>query len=46
MASIPFGSGNTLKNLELAIRGEEFEVKEVHPFYLEIARFQSEKRLK
>ncbi|MEM2077706.1 MAG: rubrerythrin family protein [Thermosphaera sp.] len=38
----PIGPGNTSKNLELAYMGEEHEVNEMYPVYLEIARFQSE----
>ncbi len=41
-AGTPIGPGNTSKNLELAIRGEEFEVNEMYPVYLEAARFQKE----
>ncbi len=44
VAGAPFGPGNTSKNLELAIRGEEFEVNEMYPVYVEIARFQGEKK--
>jgi rubrerythrin len=43
VASAPFGPGNTSKNLELAINGEEFEVNEMYPTYIEIAKFQGEK---
>lgn len=39
-----FGPGSTSKNLELAIMGEEFEVNEMYPAYLEIARLQGEKQ--
>jgi rubrerythrin len=39
----PIGPGNTSKNLELAIMGEEFEIKEMYPVYLEIAKHQGEK---
>ncbi|MEL9941066.1 MAG: rubrerythrin family protein [Ignisphaera sp.] len=38
----PIGPGNTSKNLELAIAGEEYEVKEMYPVFLEIARYQGE----
>ncbi len=38
----PVGPGSTSKNLELAIRGEEFEVNEMYPVYIEIAKFQGE----
>ncbi|MEZ0345611.1 MAG: rubrerythrin family protein [Infirmifilum sp.] len=42
-AGTPAGPGHTLKNLEEAARGEEFEVSEMYPVYLEAARFQGEK---
>ena len=38
-----FGPGDTKKNLKLAIAGEEFEITEMYPTYIEVARFQSEK---
>jgi rubrerythrin len=38
-----FGPGNTLKNLELAIDGETFEIEEMYPAYIEIAKLQDEK---
>lgn len=41
-AGATFGPGNTSKNLELAIMGEEFEVAEMYPVYIEIAKFQGE----
>ena len=44
VAEAPFGPGNTSKNLELAIMGEEFEVTEMYPIYSEIARLQGEKQ--
>lgn len=37
-----FGPGDTLKNLDLAIDGETFEVNEMYPAYMEVARFQKE----
>ncbi len=43
VAGAPVGPGSTSKNLELAIRGEEFEINEMYPVYIEIARFQGEK---
>ncbi|MET1159784.1 MAG: rubrerythrin family protein [Thermoprotei archaeon] len=43
LAGTPIGPGNTSKNLELAIRGEEFEVKEMYPAYYEVAEAQNEK---
>ncbi len=43
LADVPIGPGNTSKNLELAIRGEEFEVNEMYPAYLEIAKLQGDK---
>lgn len=38
-----FGPGDTLKNLDLAIDGENFEVTEMYPVYMEVAKFQGEK---
>lgn len=38
-----FGPGNTLKNLGLAIAGETFEVEEMYPSYIEVAKLQEEK---
>jgi rubrerythrin len=38
-----FGPGDTGKNLGLAIAGETFEVEEMYPTYIEVARFQGEK---
>lgn len=38
-----FGPGDTLKNLGLAIAGESFEIDEMYPTYMEVARFQGEK---
>ncbi len=35
--------GNTVSNLEAAIGGETFEVEEMYPAYLAIARLQNEK---
>ena len=37
------GPGDTLKNLGLAIAGEAFEIAEMYPVYIEVARFQGEK---
>ncbi len=42
VAEAPFGPGSTSKNLELAIMGEEFEVDEMYPAYIEIAKKQGE----
>jgi rubrerythrin len=39
-----FGPGSTSKNLEMAIRGEEFEVNEMYPAYIAIAEAQGEKQ--
>lgn len=44
VAGAPFGPGTTSKNLELAIMGEEFEINEMYPTYIEIAKFQDEKQ--
>jgi rubrerythrin len=38
-----FGPGDTKKNLELAIAGETFEITEMYPTYIEVAKFQGEK---
>ncbi|MCB2182439.1 MAG: rubrerythrin family protein [Desulfobulbaceae bacterium] len=38
-----FGPGNTSKNLQLAIAGETFEIEEMYPTYIEVAKFQNEK---
>lgn len=43
VAGAPFGPGSTSKNLELAIRGEVFEVEEMYPAYIAIARHQKER---
>lgn len=37
-----FGPGNTSKNLGLGIMGEAFEVEEMYPVYMEVAKFQGE----
>jgi len=38
-----FGPGDTSKNLSLAIKGEAFEIEEMYPAYIEVAKFQGEK---
>jgi len=38
-----FGSGSPSQNLEGGIKGETYEINEMYPTYLEIARFQDEK---
>lgn len=38
-----FGPGNTSKNLGLSIAGETFEIEEMYPAYIEVAKFQNEK---
>ena len=38
-----FGPGDTKKNIALAIAGEEFEINEMYPAYIEVAKFQNEK---
>lgn len=38
-----FGPQDTDKNLQLAIMGEEFEITEMYPVYIETAKFQGEK---
>ena len=37
-----FGPGNSEKNLKLAIAGETYEIEEMYPTYIEIAKFQGE----
>ncbi|MHA1803405.1 MAG: rubrerythrin family protein [Promethearchaeota archaeon] len=37
-----FGPGDTLKNLQLGIDGETFEITEMYPAYIETAKFQGE----
>lgn len=38
-----FGPGDTKKNLDLAIMGETYEINEVYPVYIQVAKFQDEK---
>ena len=38
-----FGPGDTSKNLGLAIDGETFEIQEMYPAYIEVAKMQEEK---
>jgi len=38
-----FGPGDSRKNLKLAIAGETFEIEEMYPAYIEVAKFQGEK---
>ncbi len=38
------GSGSTKENLRLAIMGKDFETAEMYPVYIEIAKFQGDKR--
>ncbi|MEM2637719.1 MAG: rubrerythrin family protein [Candidatus Korarchaeota archaeon] len=40
----PIGLGNTSQNLSLAIKGEEFEVKEMYPSYVNVAKFHGDKK--
>ncbi|UNQ73541.1 rubrerythrin family protein [Infirmifilum sp. NZ] len=42
-AGLPIGPGNTSRNLEIGIMGETFEVNEIYPAYIAIARSQGEK---
>ena len=37
-----FGPGDTRKNINLAIAGEEFEITEMYPTYIEVAKLQEE----
>ncbi len=38
------GIGKTLTNLEAALAGETFEISEMYPAYIEVAKTQEEKR--
>lgn len=38
-----FGSTNTSEDLQAGIDGENFEINEMYPTYLEVAKFQKEK---
>lgn len=38
-----FGPGDTSKNLDLSIAGEEYEINEMYPTFIEVAKFQGEK---
>jgi rubrerythrin len=38
-----FGPGDTLKNLGLSIAGESYEIEEMYPAFMEIAKLQGEK---
>lgn len=38
-----FGPGDTRKNLDLSIAGEEYEINEMYPTYIEVAKFQGER---
>ena len=37
-----FGPGDTKKSLKLAIAGENFEITEMYPVYIDVAKFQGE----
>lgn len=37
-----FGPGETIKNLDIALMGEEFEINEMYPVFIEVAKFQKE----
>ena len=37
-----FGPGDSVKNLKLAIAGETYEIEEMYPTYIEVAKFQGE----
>ena len=43
VSGTPIGPGTSSKNLGLAIMGEEYEVTEMYPVLIEVARFQGEK---
>jgi rubrerythrin len=38
-----FGLGSTSQNLQGGINGETFEITEMYPTYIEMAKFQGEK---
>lgn len=40
----PYGVGSTAENLQKGIDGENFEVAEMYPAYLEVAKMQGEER--
>ena len=42
VAETPYGVGDTLANLQKGIDGETFEIEEMYPTYLEVAKFQDE----
>lgn len=42
VAEAPYGIGDTLANLGKGIDGETFEIEEMYPTYLEVAKFQDE----
>jgi len=42
VAGAPIGPGNTSKNLEHAINGENYEVNEMYPVFIEVAKFQGD----
>ena len=42
VAGALFGPGSTSKNLGLAIKGEEFEINEMYPAYIAMAKSQGE----
>jgi rubrerythrin len=37
-----FGPGDTVKNLGLAVAGETYEITEMYPTFMEVAKFQEE----
>lgn len=42
VAEAPYGVGSTVENLQKGIDGETFEIEEMYPTYLEVAKFQGE----
>ncbi|MFP4136312.1 MAG: rubrerythrin family protein [Candidatus Acetothermia bacterium] len=42
VAEAPYGVGSTAENLQKGIDGETFEIEEMYPTYLEVAKFQGE----
>ncbi len=40
VAGAPIGPGSTSKNLEHAVNGETYEIEEMYPVFIEVAKFQ------
>ena len=43
MGEAPMGVGSTSQNLQFGVDGETFEIEEMYPAYLEVAKMQGEK---